>query len=229
MASSSAESSVDPLFCPVGRAMDLIGDRWTLVLVRHLLAGPRGFQELRRRAGIAPRMLTTRLGQLTERGFIEAIKVGKRSHYQLTEFGQTLEPIVRSIALWWVRNAMDGSGRYRETAPATVMESLPFLLKAERAKGVHLVYEVRLTGKGAGVWTVTIDDGVCHVEEGYAERAKVRYTADARDWTMLAIGLKDDREAYKAGEFIKDGAGGSMAWYFHQPMNPRRPSVGGTA
>ncbi len=91
-----------PLFCPVGRALDLIGERWTLVLVRHLLGGPRGFQELRHRSGITPRVLSTRLRQLRDRGFVEAVEAGSRSHYALTERGQSLAPIVREIARWWV-------------------------------------------------------------------------------------------------------------------------------
>ena len=89
--SSTGETSGDdvallkgPLFCPVGRALDLIGERWTLVLVRHLLGGPRGFQELRARTGIAPRVLSTRLRQLTERGFVRSVPAGGRSQYALT-------------------------------------------------------------------------------------------------------------------------------------------------
>jgi DNA-binding HxlR family transcriptional regulator len=213
-------------FCPVARALDLIGERWTLVLVRHLLGGQRGFQELRNRTGIAPRVLTTRLRQLVERNFVKTVRVGNRSVYALTESGRGLERIVREIALWWVRNQMEASGPYNEPAAATVVEALPFMLREDRARGVHLSYEVRLTGKGGGVWTITIDDGTCHVREGFADHADVRYTADAREWILLALGFTDDREAYEKGRLIKDGSGGSMAWYFHQPADPRHPHEG---
>ncbi|MCZ6571436.1 MAG: winged helix-turn-helix transcriptional regulator [Deltaproteobacteria bacterium] len=221
-----AEVHARPLFCPVARGLDLMGERWTLVLVRHLLGGPRGFQELRNRSGIGPRVLSTRLRQLTERGFVEPVRVGTRSLYGLTPFGRTLEPIVREIALWWVRNRMRESGPYSETTAASVVEALPFMLREERARGVHISYEIRLTGKGGGVWTITIDDGSCSVEEGFADHADVRYTADARDWTSLALGFTDDRKAYEQGRLIKDGVGGSMAWYFYQPANPRRHNGG---
>ena len=129
----TTEVPVNPIFCPIGRALDLIGERWTLVLVRHLLGGPRGFQELRTRSGISPRILTTRLRQLIDRGFLEPVQQGNRSLYGLTELGRTLEPLVRQIALWWVRNAMDQFGPYSETAPASVMEALPFLLREDRS------------------------------------------------------------------------------------------------
>jgi DNA-binding HxlR family transcriptional regulator len=212
-----------PLFCPIARALDYIGERWTLVLVRHLLTGPRGFQELRQRTGIGPRVLATRLRQLTERGLVRDVPVGNRSLYGLTELGQTLEPIVRSIARWWVGHAMEATGPFSETSAASVVEALPFLLREDRAKGASITYEIRLTGKGGGVWTVRIEDGSCWVREQFAERADVRYTADARDWCAVAIGLMDDREAFETGRLIKDGSGGSLAWYFHQVRQPPYP------
>jgi DNA-binding HxlR family transcriptional regulator len=209
-----------PLFCPVARSLDLIGERWALVLVRHLLGGPRGFSELRARTGIAPRVLSTRLRQMIDRGFLEQVQVGTRTQYALTERGGSLEPIVREIGRWWVLNEMRQTGPYGPALPVTVVESLPFLLRDERARGVHAVYEIRLTGEGGGVWTLQIDDGVCRVREGFAPQADVRYTADARDWCMMALGRMDDREAVQSGRLKKDGHGGSLAWYFHQPSHP---------
>ena len=70
------------IFDPVARALDVMGDRWTLVLVRHLLGGPCGFQELRVRSGIAARVLAGRLRDLTRRGFIETAANGGRPRYQ---------------------------------------------------------------------------------------------------------------------------------------------------
>jgi DNA-binding HxlR family transcriptional regulator len=213
----------------VARALDWIGERWTLVIVRHLCGGPRGFQELRRRSGIAPRVLSKRLRQLQERGFVETVDVEGRSLYALTAQGRALEPLVREIARWWVLHQMKVEGPFSETSAPSVVEALPFLLREERAKGVELVYELRLTGKGGGVWTVNISDGECSVREGFAERADVRYTAEAHDWCRLALGLMDDREAVRSGLLTKDGVGGSLAWYFHQPRVSRQISRKGEA
>jgi DNA-binding HxlR family transcriptional regulator len=214
-----------PLFCPVGRALDLIGERWTLVLVRHLLGGPRGFQELRERTGIAPRVLSTRLRQLIEHGFVRTVPAGGRNHYALTTLGQSLEPIVREVARWWVLNQMEQMGPYSDTSPASVVESLPFMVHEEHAKGVKCTYELRLTGEGGGVWTISLQDGACRVREGFADHADVRYTAEARDWCRLALGFMDDREAFRSGRLKKDGKGRSLAYYFHQPP-PRRDTQG---
>jgi DNA-binding HxlR family transcriptional regulator len=208
------------IFCPVGRALDVIGDRWTLVLVRHLLGGPMGFQELRVRSGIAPRVLSSRLRQLTAGGFIETAKNRARPAYQVTERGRSLEPIIASIARWYLRHGLEDlnvdPNRFTATSPQSILESLPFLLREERAQGVDLTFEIRLTGLGGGVWTVHVIDGACSVHQGFARQANVRYTADARDWCGVALGLTDPRIAVEQGLMTKDGGREAMDYYFHQ-------------
>lgn len=211
------------IFCPVGRALDVIGDRWTLVLVRHLLSGPKGFQELRVRTGIAPRVLSGRLRQLTADGFVDTVARGSRSLYAVTERGRSLEPIIAAIARWWVAHSLeDGAirGEFSESSPLSILESLPLILREERARGAHVTFEIRLTGVGGGVWTVRIDDGRCEVTPGFAERADVRYTADARVWCGVALGLVDAREAVRRGALTKDGDRQAMDHYFHQIARP---------
>lgn len=212
------------VFDPVARALDVIGDRWTLVLVRHLLSGPKGFQELRVRTGIAPRVLSGRLRQLTGAGFVTPTEAGGRSAYAVTERGRSLEPIVAAIARWWVHHAvedlaLDGT-RFTETSPLSILDSLPFLLREERARGVRLTFEIRLTGTGGGVWTVRIDDGTCTVTPDFAERADVRYTAEARVWCGVALGLVEARDAVKRGLMTKEGGRAAMDHYFHQIARP---------
>ena len=91
------------IYDPVARALDAIGDRWSLALVRHLILGPKGFQELRMRTGIAPRVLSSRLKDLIEHGFVESLE-GPRGGYAITNLGRSLEPIVASIARWYTRH-----------------------------------------------------------------------------------------------------------------------------
>jgi DNA-binding HxlR family transcriptional regulator len=212
------------IFDPVARGLDLIGERWTLVLIRHLLGGPRGFQELRLRTGIAPRVLSSRLRQLAAQGLVETVSEGTRSLYAVTERGRTLEPIVAAVARWWVQHAMeehvDTIGDFTETSAQSVLESLPFLLREERARGADVTFEMRLTGAGGGVWTVRIRDGVCAVTRGFAERADVRYTAEARTWCGIATGFLDARDAHARGLLTKDGGREALDYYFHQIPRP---------
>jgi DNA-binding HxlR family transcriptional regulator len=210
----------EKIFDPVARALGVIGDRWTLVLIRQLLIAPRGFQDLRMRTGIAPRVLSGRLRQLTSDGFVEQLQSGSRSLYAVTERGRSLEPIIASIALWWVHHGLRDldidTSNYTETSPQSILESLPFLLREEKARGANVTFEIRLTGTGGGVWTVAIRDGHCEVRPEFADRADVRYTAEARVWCGVALGLADARDMHKRGLLTKDGAEYAMNEFFHQ-------------
>ncbi len=212
------------IFDPVGRALDRVGDRWTLVLVRHLLGGARGFQELRARTGIAPRVLSARLRRLVQEGVVEPVTASGRGAYGLTDHGRSLEPIVAAIARWWVLHAMEehvaALGSFTETSAQSILESLPFLLRDDRAHGVDLTFEIRLSGTGGGVWTVRIENGACLVSPGFAESADVRYTADARVWCGVAVGLLDPRKALADGLMKKDGGPEALDRYFHQIARP---------
>jgi DNA-binding HxlR family transcriptional regulator len=209
------------VFDPVARALDRIGDKWTLVLVRHLLGGPVGFQHLRARTGITARVLSARLRQLGAAGLVETVPGDNgRSRYAVTAKGRELEPIIAALARWYVHHAVEDLGpdvkRFTATSPLSILESLPFLLREERAKGADLVFEIRLTGEGGGVWSVHIQDGACRVTPGFAARADVRYTADARTWCSVALGLLDPREALASGALSKEGGREAMDHYFHQ-------------
>jgi len=198
----------------------VIGDRWTLVLVRQLLAGPKGFQELRLRTGIAPRVLSGRLRRLVSDGFVEAVAGGSRSVYGVTQKGRSLEPIIAAIARWWIHQGIEDLDidvtRFTATSPQSILESLPILLREDRARDANVVFEIRLTGEGGGVWTVAIRDGSCEIRPAFADRADVRYTAEARVWCAVALGLADARDMVKRGLMTKDGAHQAMDEYFHQ-------------
>ena len=97
--------------------------------------------------------------------------------------------------------------------------------KASSEGFVDLVFELRLTGEGGGVWTVHVQDGVCDVRSGFSERANVRYTADAKIWCGVALGLIDAADLFKRGLLLKEGGLEAMDHYFHQvsPEGRARP------
>jgi len=218
------------IYDPVARTLDAIGDRWSLVLVRQLLLAPRGFQDLRQRTGITPRVLSSRLRDLRANGFVESLESGG---YQLTERGRSLEPIVSSIARWFTRHGLDALqldiSQFTETSPQSILESLPFLLREPEAATANVTFEIRLTGTGGGVWSVRIDHGQCHVEPGFAEHADVRYTADAKVWCAMALGLADARDLVKRSLVTKDGGPAAMDHYFHQISHPGAEPVSANA
>ncbi|MDH3210888.1 MAG: helix-turn-helix transcriptional regulator [Myxococcales bacterium] len=215
------------IFDPVARALEVIGDRWTLVLVRQLLPASRRFQELRMRTGIAPRVLSSRLRELVAAGFVRTLSQGSRSVYGLTEQGRSLEPIVNAIGRWWIQRGVDDlgidAGRFTETSAQSVLEALPFMVREDRARDVDLTFEIRLKGPGGGAWSVRVHDGACTVTLGFAENADVRYTADGPLWCGIALGLIDAPDAFRRGLLTKEGGREAMDDYFHQVSRPERP------
>ncbi|HKJ23624.1 MAG TPA: winged helix-turn-helix transcriptional regulator [Myxococcota bacterium] len=210
----------DEIYDPVARALDWIGDKWTLVLVRHLLYGPAGFQELRKRTGIAPRVLSARLRDLARDGYVESIPDGARSRYAVTDRGRSLEPVIAAIARWYVLDGMRDfevdTRKFTANVPQSILGILPFIVREDRAADADVTFEIRLEGEGGGVWTVEVKRGACRVTPGFAERADVRYTADAIHWCAVALGRLDARDAAKRGLLKKDGGTEAMDFYFHQ-------------
>ena len=91
-------------YCSLARALDIIGERWTLLIVRDLLGGPRRYKDLQESLdGIGSNLLAARLKDLESAGLVENIKQPPPSSvksYQLTARGRTLEPTVASLAHW---------------------------------------------------------------------------------------------------------------------------------
>ncbi|MDQ4503057.1 helix-turn-helix domain-containing protein [Sinomonas sp. ASV322] len=95
-------------FCPAARTLEMIGDRWCLLVVRDLLTGPKRFTDLTDRlAGITPKTLTQRLRELEEEGIVAVDREpGRREvRYRLTPAGLELEPLIESLSWWGVRHA----------------------------------------------------------------------------------------------------------------------------
>ena len=95
-------------FCMLARALEQVGDRWTLLVVRDLLGAPRRFTDLiALLGGITPKTLTQRLRSLQEAGLVEADRQPGRREvwYRLTPAGRDLAPVVESLFLWGLRHA----------------------------------------------------------------------------------------------------------------------------
>ena len=82
------------LLCPIARALDVVGDRWALLVLRDLHAGPARFHDLETGLGIATNLLATRLTELTDAGLIERSTDAGRAGYQLTELGRRTDRLL---------------------------------------------------------------------------------------------------------------------------------------
>src|SRR4051795_12838765 len=93
--------------CPIARALDAVGERWALLVVRELLLGPQRFADLRRALpGASSNLLADRLRELESRGVIARRKLpppAASQVYELTDWGGELEPIVLALGGWGLR------------------------------------------------------------------------------------------------------------------------------
>ncbi|HYN67601.1 MAG TPA: helix-turn-helix domain-containing protein [Ornithinibacter sp.] len=91
-------------FCPIAKAMEVLDERWTLLVVRELLLGSRHFNELRRgNPKMSPALLSKRLRRLERAGVVRRRVVGGRSTYELTESGLELRGVVDALGAWGAR------------------------------------------------------------------------------------------------------------------------------
>jgi DNA-binding HxlR family transcriptional regulator len=91
-------------FCPVAKAMELLDERWTLLVVRELMMGSRHFNALRRGLPrMSPALLSKRLQTLVRAGVVERWEDGNRVSYRLSPAGRELEPIVQALGRWGIR------------------------------------------------------------------------------------------------------------------------------
>jgi DNA-binding HxlR family transcriptional regulator len=90
--------------CPVARTLDLIGDRWTLLIIRDMFLGKSRFSEFRQsNPAPPPKLLSQRLQRLEQEGLVERVIYSDRpprAEYRLTAKGRTLHPILREIVAW---------------------------------------------------------------------------------------------------------------------------------
>src|SRR5215813_13889904 len=99
-------------YCPIAKALELLAERWTLLLVRELLMGSRRINELRRGVPLmAPSVMSQRLRSLAEAGIIVRAKQprGRSADYRLTPAGEELRPLINQLGTWgqrWSRSRM---------------------------------------------------------------------------------------------------------------------------
>lgn len=95
--------SLSDIECPIARSLDLVGEAWTLLIVRDALLGATRFQDFQERLGMPPSTLTRRLEQLTEQGLLARTVYEEkpvRERYELTEKGADLAPVLLALSAW---------------------------------------------------------------------------------------------------------------------------------
>lgn len=150
--------------CPIARALDVIGERWALLVVRELLFGPQRFSDLRRAlAGASSNLVADRLRELQERGVVGRHRLPPPASawvYTLTDAGRRLEPILLAMGEW-------GAHVPPPPGPTTLSAAsvLLYLRTTSRPAADAPPASLRLDLDGA-VWTVNVADGNIDIQSG---------------------------------------------------------------
>jgi DNA-binding HxlR family transcriptional regulator len=187
-------------YCSIARALDLVGDRWTLLLVRELLLrGPSRFTDLRNGLpGVAANLLSARLKELEEAGIVRHEYAGPpvaSRLYELTEDGRTLEPVLRALAFWGLR--LMAEERPGDAFQASWLAYAPAWFTTDgEPDGPAAVVQLEADGEQA---VLELGGGPVRARVGVAERPDLTVTGPPRAVLGLLLGQVDLKVAKRLG------------------------------
>jgi DNA-binding HxlR family transcriptional regulator/putative sterol carrier protein len=192
-------------YCALARALDVAGDRWTLLIVRELAPGPRRFTDLvDGLPGISRKLLTERLRALERDGIVarqELPPPAARQVYELTVDGRDLAHAMAPLIAWGVRRLGERkpSESFRSRWPAVGMVALA---DREAAKGVSETYQYVV---GSSAFHFTVDDESIRLHDGWAQDPAVVLTTDEETWADIASGKISASSAAATGAMTVAG------------------------
>src|SRR5215212_1468143 len=214
-------------YCPLAYALDLVGERWTLLIVRELLAGPHRFKDLLAGLpGISTNLLTDRLKSLEEQGLIHRHVIpppAGSTVYELTAAGQGLEPAVLELGCWGARllpPTLEGN-----TLPSVGSCALGIkaFFRPDQARAINETYEWHL---GTEVLQVQIKAGELYVQQGQALKADVIFHTDMPSYLGLFSGQLTPDEAVARGLVRIAGDPGALRRFLNACGLPGAPEAG---
>ena len=169
--------------CSLAMALDLIGERWTWLIIRGLLTGPKRFGELLDQLpGIGTNLLSDRMKTLLENGIVEKRGKGRQSAYSLTTLGEELRPITHQLIHWGRHFAAThgktqaADGEIPLSMPEWDMLALEAAFIPERADGVQAVMQLTLSGF---TFHLVIRNNSCRAVNGPAVEPDVLVTTNS--------------------------------------------------
>jgi DNA-binding HxlR family transcriptional regulator len=181
---SGLRSYGDP--CGIARALDLVGERWALLIVRELLFGPKRFSDLRVELGASPNVLSQRLGELEAGGVVQRRNAGG-ALYELTDWGRELHPILIKLGRWGARSAHRPAGTLSVDA---LMVALEATFVPDHAAELRASYGLKL---GEERFSVDVDHGTIAIARGSPRKPDAVIDTDPA--TLRALVFEDRKLA----------------------------------
>ena len=184
----------------MARSLDVIGERWALLIVRELLLGPKRFNDLLAGLpGASPNVISQRLRELTGSGVIRHRDLGPPARvgvYELTGWGRELEPVIVHLGQWGTQAPLpEGAG--------WSLDSLLIALQAAAdPAAVTGRYELRV---GADVLTIDGTAGSVRVRRGTADHPRAILSTDAETLHAVVLGIRPISGAAESGDLRFDG------------------------
>ena len=173
-------------WAPDARALDLVGDKWTLLIVRDLSAGPRRFVELQRMLpGIASEPLRTRLKAMVARGLLTRRRyreVPPRVEFELTASGRALLPVLGAVARWGWAWAWTAPREGERIDIGAIMRLTPGLAGLPQDICGVAVFLVELDATRRSSYTLTVDGGRVSIAHDEVANADVRVSGSQEHW-----------------------------------------------
>jgi DNA-binding HxlR family transcriptional regulator/putative sterol carrier protein len=190
--------------CAAAHALDLVGERWALLVVRELLLGPKRFTDLR--AGIpkaSPNVLAQRLRELEQAGVVRRRKLPPPAAsrvYELTDWGIELEPVIIRLGRWGARSP----SRPRDAALGVDSLVLSFrtMFDPRAAEGLTASYELRF---GEDCFRAIVADGRLEIARGEVERPDAIVETNPATLTVLVYDDLGIDEALRSGDLKIEG------------------------
>ena len=213
--------------CAAAHALDLVGERWALLVVRELLLGPKRFTDLRAGLpGASPNVLAQRLRELERAGVVRRRKLPPPAAsrvYELTDWGLELEPVITQLGRWGARSP----SRPRDAAIGvdSVILALRTMFDPRAADGLRASYELRL---GEDRFRAVVDDGRFEIARGSVDQPDATIETDPGTLVTLVFNGGQLAEVLRSGDIEIGGNRQAVARFlglFSLP-EPAPPAAG---
>lgn len=205
--------------CVVAHALDLVGERWALLIVRELLLGPKRYNNLQAGLrGASTNALSQRLRELEEVGVVVRRKLGPPTSswvYELTDWGRMLEPTLIQLGRWGMLSP------FRDPEADASIDSLVLALRAHFEPGTHeRVGETYMLHVDDDAFAIRVTETELQVRRGENASPDAVVTTDAGTFATLITGKQSPDEAIAAGRLQVDGDQDAAGRFFRATMNP---------